>query len=245
MYKPKFLRASVAAALFLAAAAAHASVPEKFQLNGSDTKSRHEMYVQGGLLGAGVGYAYGFNERLTFRGDVTTMGTFSKDFSTNDMKYKGKLRNNVGTLYADWFPFDSGFRLTAGVGFRDTRIEAHGKPSAFGSLKIGGERIGVSPDDSAKAEVKYPSVTPYLGIGYGHNVGQHAKAGWGFIADAGVYYGKPKVSFDVSESVMNKLNAATRGRGEEAIEKEKSELRDKIGKFNFIPALYVGVSYRF
>jgi len=223
-----------------------AAAPHDFTLHPEDLgPRRHEVYAKAGLLGVGLGYAYGLNERVTLRADFTTVGSITKDFDTEDMKYTGKLRHNMATIYADWFPFDSGFRLTAGLGFRDTSVKARVRTDGGGNVDIAGHKVPLESGDSVKAKVEYPTVAPYLGLGYGHNVGQHTKPGWGFIADAGVYYGKPSVSMNVSDSVMAKLNAGTGGRGQELVDKETDEIKDKIGKYKVFPALFVGVSYRF
>lgn len=218
---------------------------EDYSLHGSGGPSRHEIYAKAGVLGAGLGYAYGVNESLTLRVDFTTIGKISRDFNANDLDYKGDVRNDMATLYADWFPFQNGFRLTGGVGFRDTSIKARLDSDSSGNVKIDNYSVTVDGEDSIKAEVDYPSVAPYLGFGYGHNVAQHSKAGWGFIADVGVYFGKPSVKYHASDSLMAKLNAASMGQAQAAIDREKDEIRDKIGKYKIFPALYVGVSYRF
>jgi len=139
------------------------------------------------------------------------------------------------------FPFDSGFRLSAGVGFRDARLEGATNGGAGASFR----GVPLSSDDYLYGKVKWPTVAPYLGIGWGHNNGQYAKAGWGFVADVGVYFGRPDISLEASASAMEKLNAHTGGNGQALIDEELGEWEDKIGKYKVFPAVYVGVSYRF
>lgn len=207
--------------------------------------AEHEVYAKAGFLGVGAGYAYGLSERFTLRGDFTTMGNYSRSGTSSNFDYEGKIRNNVGTLYGDWFPLNNGFRLTAGLGVRQTKFSADGRPNASGQVTIGDTTINYSGADSAWAKVEYPNVTPYLGIGWGHNVAQDTKGGWGFVADAGVYFGKADVDFNVSPTVYAKLNAASGGNAQQEIEKQRSDIEDKLGKYKVIPVLYVGVSYRF
>src|SRR5690606_31124230 len=139
--------------------------------------SAQQVYGKAGFLGAGLGYAYGVNSSLTIRTDVTTAGSFSHDGSSDDFDYTGKLRNNVATAYADWFPFNNVFRLSAGLGVRDTRINAHARPNSAGTITIGDTTVGYGPGDYAKAKAEMPTVAPYLGLGWGHNVGQNRKKG--------------------------------------------------------------------
>lgn len=68
--------------------------------------------------------------------------------------------------------------------------------------------------------------------------------GWGFVADLGVYYGKPKVDFDVSDSVRTKLTAAGVNAQSET-NKQRDEIKDKVEQFKFMPVIYLGASYRF
>jgi len=226
--------------LALMATGAHASsglVVKQGPELGLDS-SKHSMYVKGGFLGAGVGYAYGVNERFTLRGDFTTMGTYKRNQEIGHFDYDLKLRNNVGTLSADYFPFDSGFRLTAGVGIRDTRLTGVTSTNEF-------RGVALSSGDTLHGKVKWPTVAPYLGLGWGHNNGQNVKAGWGFVADAGVYFGRPDYSLTASDSAMAKMNAATGGNGQALIDAELREWKDELNKLKVFPVIHVGVSYRF
>jgi hypothetical protein len=209
-----------------------------------ESAGAQSVYGKAGFLGAGVGYAHGLSESWTVRADVTTIGTYHRDGSTNDFDYTGKLRSNQAGAYADWFPFDNGFRLTAGLHLRDTRIDADGHPTSSGTVTVGDTRVSFGPGDDARARVKLPSVAPYIGIGWGHNVLQR-KAGWGFIADVGVAFGKPRVSFDVSDSLRTKLNLATGGNAQREIDKQRDEFKDDFDKLKVFPQLYVGAAYYF
>ncbi|MCX5591889.1 hypothetical protein [Alcaligenes endophyticus] len=203
------------------------------------------IYGKAGFLGVGVGYAHSLSPNLTLRGDFTTIGSYSRNGSSTDFDYRGKLHNDVGTAYLDYFPFDNGFRLTAGLGVRNTKIKAHARPSSTGTINIGNAKdIPFDGNDSANAEAKFPSVAPYLGLGWGHNIGPNRRAGWGFIADAGVYFGKPKVSLNVNQDLRNKITAAGFNADEE-VQRQKNDFEDDAHKLRVFPALFIGVSYTF
>lgn len=204
-----------------------------------------QVYGKLGFLGAGVGYAYGLNSTIGLRADVTTAGSFSHDGHASHFDYSAKLRNNVATAYVDYFPFNNGFRLSAGLGVRNTKIDAHARPNSAGEITIGDTTVSYGPGDSADARAKMPNVAPYLGLGWGHNVGQQRKKGFGFIADVGVYFGKPDVSFNVSDSLYAKLNLATGGNADAEIAKQHREIKDEADKIKAFPAVYLGVSYTF
>ncbi len=221
-------------ALSMAAASVHAS-----------NDSTNEFYLKGGFLGAGIGYTYGLNESFSLRSDVMTIGRHDHNGDISGFDYKGKLRNDVATLYGDWFPLGNGFRISFGLAVRDTQLAADANPSAAGTVEIGGQTVSYGPGDSAHAKVELPDVAPYLGIGYGHNVGQNTKTGWTFLADAGVYYGKPKVSFNINAHLYKKLNDVSGGRAQELVDQQTADIRDKVEKYKFLPAVYIGIGYRF
>ena len=85
--------------------------------------------------------------------------------------------------------------------------------------------------------IKQPSVTPYLGLGYGSKPGAK-QAGWGFYADAGVMFGKFRTS--TSTSLVGK-----QGITQADIDAQTATVRDDVSKLSVLPRLTVGVSYRF
>lgn len=204
-----------------------------------------QIYGKAGFLGVGVGYAHGLSPTLGVRGDVTTAGRFNHDGHSSDFDYSAKLRNDVATAYVDYFPFNNGFRLSAGLGVRNTKADAHARPNGSGQVTIGDTTVSYGAGDSAHARVKMPNVAPYLGLGWGHNVGQNRKKGFGFIADVGVYFGKPDVSFNINDSLYSKLDLASGGNAASEIAKQRDEIKHDADKVKAFPAIYIGVSYAF
>jgi len=160
---------------------------------------------------------------------------------------EGKLKADQLGLYADWFPMGGSFRFTAAVHQRKLQVNAEGKPDAFGEMEINNTTITVDANDSVKGKVEFSRFAPYLGIGWGH---QSTKPGFGFIADLGVSFGKPKTKLSVSDSVRAKLDAvgAATGRAnlaDEEIAAQRKELDDVVGGIKIWPQAYIGVSYNF
>ncbi len=199
------------------------------------------VYAKAGILGVGIGYSHVVSPAFTLRGDLATVGTFKRDGSAGGFDYKAKFRNNQAMLYVDYFPFDSGFRLTAGLGMRDMRVTGDANPNSAGVVEIGDVPVNFGPGDSATAKVKMPSIAPYLGVGWSSKPSNPAQGGWGFMADLGVTFGKPKTDFDVSDSVRAKLGPDAQA----AIDRQYDEIDDKAKKLKFFPSLYLGVSYTF
>jgi hypothetical protein len=136
----------------------------------------------------------------------------------------------------------------AGVGLRDTRLTADAHPGSAGTVEIGGVTIPFDTNDSASAKIKMPTVAPYLGLGWSTHPTSTAKGGWGFMADVGFYYGKPKISLGVSDSVRAKLDAAAPfagyANGQEAIDQQTRKFRDDVN-YKLFPSLYIGARYTF
>jgi hypothetical protein len=111
------------------------------------------------------------------------------------------------------------------------RVDLEGRGNG-GTIEIGDNTYVTQPGDSFDVRIEFPRVTPYLGIGYGH---QPSGPGWGFVFDLGASIGKAKV----------RASTNIAGVTQEDIDRETEELRDGVGKVRAIPQLSIGVNYRF
>lgn len=190
-----------------------------------------EIYGNIGLPGVMIGYAQPLNSHFGVRVDVATLGRRNADGTEEGIDYEGQARAHRAGVFADWFVFGGGLRLTGGITFNDMRVDLSGRGNG-GTIEIGGTTYVTQPGDRFDVRIKFPRVTPYLGIGYGH---QPAGAGWGFVFDLGASIGKAKVSASTNIA----------GVTQEDIDRELEELRDGVGKVRAIPQLSLGVNYRF
>jgi len=117
-------------------------------------------------------------------------------------------------------------------------------------------RVPVSyggPDDWVEANLSWPGLAPYLGLGFGHSTAQ--RAGFGFVTELGVTLGAPKVQLGISDALREKVDAATSasvpgnpwaGTTTDAeIEHQRRELADDVSKIKVFPHIYIGVAHRF
>jgi len=88
--------------------------------------------------------------------------------------------------------------------------------------------------DALDFDAKFPSVTPYLGLGYGHRTG----AGLQLYADAGVAYGRPKVTLSPTASLAAKVSPTD-------LAAEQVSVQDKADRYRTYPVLKIGLSYGF
>jgi hypothetical protein len=190
-----------------------------------------EIYGNIGLPGVMIGYAQPLNTYFGVRADVATLGSRSANGTEEGIDYEGKARAHRAGVFGDWFVFGGGFRLTGGITYNDMRVDLEGRGNG-GTIEIGNNTYVTQPGDSFDVRIEFPRVTPYLGIGYGH---QPSGPGWGFVFDLGASIGKAKV----------RASTNIAGVTQEDIDRETEELRDGVGKVRAIPQISIGVNYRF
>ena len=194
----------------------------------------HGVYTQLGVLGVGLGYAHGLSQRVTLRADVMSLGSRSTNETEEGIDYKAGIKIGRVGLFADYFPLGGGFRLTAGATFNQNRIDLRSRFDGVGSVTIGDQTVTPDADDFFNVDIKFPKVTPYVGIGWGH---QATSKGWGVVADLGVSIGRAKVKAST--------NLIGNGITQDDVDRELADLRDGVGKIRFWPQATVGVSYRY
>ncbi|MCK6403681.1 MAG: hypothetical protein U1F21_14825 [Sphaerotilus natans] len=193
-----------------------------------------EVYANVGLPGIGLGYAHPIDSRFTVRADFMTLGSRSKSTTEEGIRYDGRYKLQRLAVLGDWFPFGGSFRLTGGLSSNQYKVtlDATGEN---GSLTIGDRTYTTTAADGLKVEVKFPSVTPYLGIGWGHQ----SASGWRFGADIGALVGRAKVDATVRGALASEPDIQAN------LDKELAELRDGVGKVRAIPQLSVAIGYSF
>jgi len=204
------------------------------------------FYTKTGFLGTGLGVFHGVTDNLSLRSDFTTMKKFARDFSSGAIDYRASLDSNQFGVYGDVFPFGTGFRLSGGVHLRKLQAQAMGRPQNNGVIVIHNTRVGFDPGDTLTGRVKFPTVAPYLGIGWGYHDTQ--TSGFGFVFDLGVSFGRPSASLIVSEGLQRKLDEAAKANATTAadeLESQRQKLADTTDKLKVFPQVYLGISYRF
>lgn len=193
--------------------------------------SADEVYGGAGTTGLEVGYGLKLNAASGVRVDVNFLH-YSPSFSTSDVDYDAKLKFGNAGMYFDWFLGDSPFRLSTGALVGPRKLEGTGRSSG-GAIVINGVAYAAG-GESLHMEAKFPTVSPYIGIGWGHE--QSGKGG--FYADLGTAFGRPKVTLTASPGLV----AAA---GQANIDEERRRAQDKADRLRFYPVLKVGYSYAF
>lgn len=206
----------VAVALACSAVAAHAD----------------EVYGGIGFPGLVLGYATPLSNGLTVRGEFAGGLSMSRNGQREGMDYSGELKSQRLGAFVDWFVFSGGFRLTGGLTANDIKAQLNGKG---GTGKINGKTVDMT-GETFNVTIKYPQATPYLGLGWGHQASPDK--GLGFFADLGVMVGK----FDASATTSL---VGKQGITQADVDQEVSKVRDSLSKLAVLPAVSIGLTYRF
>jgi len=204
------------------------------------------VYAKAGFLGVGLGYAHSIDDHFGVRADFSTIGSQSKKGTWGQLRYSAKAQANQAGAYGDYFPLGNGFRLSGGLHLRSVKVDATPRPNAAGTITIHNVRINYGPDDWARAEIKYPTISPYLGVGWGHHASRDK--GWGAVFDLGVSLRGPKTSLQLNDAFYRRLDAMARMAGTTAdaeIAGQLDKIKDKADDLKILPQIYLGVSYRF
>jgi hypothetical protein len=193
-----------------------------------------ELYVPMGVPGIGLGFAQPIGPLFGIRADFMTLGQREKVFDEDGIKYNGKVKLNRGALLADLFPFAGSFRFTVGAAFNkyDISLDASG---AGGTLSIGDRTYTTTAADGLNVAVTFPKTTPYVGIGWGHQM----DSGFRFSFDLGAAVGKATVTATPRGALANQPDIQAN------IDKELAELRDGVGKVRAIPQISISLGYSF
>ncbi len=213
---PGLLSSGLAAALTLAAGSAGAG----------------ELYAGIGTTGLELGVAGRFGGDVAGRLEANALSV-TRDFSTSDIDYDAKMEFFTAGVYLDWF-ITGGFRLTGGALVGERKVHGTAR-SAGNTVSLNGVAYPVAAGDTLDFDAKFPTVTPYLGLGFGHH---RADAGWHVYADAGVAWARPEVTLSPSASLAAKLNPGD-------LAAEQALARDKANGLRAYPVLKVGVAYAF
>ena len=183
-----------------------------------------------GSLGLGVEGALGLTDQFTLRLGFNRY-SFEIEESVDDIEYDLDLEWRSIALFADWHPFDSSFRFTAGVLRNNNEVSG----STTSSTITIGDTVyrGVGLD----ADVEFNSFAPYLGLGW--QTGLLKERGWGFNVDLGIMYqGAGSVSLTPTGLAADLVDP-------DDVAREEQRFEEDIEDYKYYPVFSFGVSYRF
>ncbi len=199
------------------------------QISLASADSSFAMGIKGGTTGFGVEAAFRLSDSWNLRAAASGLN-YGRDFTKENIDYKGDLRLRNASLMADWHTFGGSFRVSAGAFANNNEL----KGKAQGNLEIG----DATYDASLDAKVDWKSFAPYAGIGWGNSF----KGGrLTLMTDVGVMFtGSPTVRLE-----GNVQDPALLPFFEDDLRREEAKLRDELSDLKYYPVLTIGLSYRF
>ena len=198
------------------------------------------VLLKAGTLGAGLDVSKGISEKLAVRLQANAL-SYDKDITESDVGYKAELDLRSAGVLLDWHPFSGVFRVSGGAYWNGNKASATGRPIG-GTYEINGQTYNSSDIGSLNGQIDFPSVAPYLGIGFG----SAPKAGRGmtFSFDLGALYQRePNVGLTVVCGAALTGPQCTQLQNDVAA--EAISLQDELKDYKFYPVVSFGIGYRF
>jgi outer membrane protein OmpA-like peptidoglycan-associated protein len=127
---------------------------------------RLEAGVTMGTLGVGPEISLGYGDvPLALRLNMTALN-LSLNGRVRGTEYKGAFNATGGGALLDYFPFQTGLRLTGGARFGAPRWKLRATPAADGSIKIGSNTYDAADVGTVSGRDRFNAVLPYAGFGY-------------------------------------------------------------------------------
>lgn len=159
----------------------------------------------------------------------------SHNVDVDDINYDGDLKLKSYGATADFYPFESAFRLSAGFRIDRNKIKLVAIPSepvTIGSTTYTPDQIG-----TIEGEIRAKKFAPTLTLGVAKNRGR----GFAWSLDAGVMlHGRPKTYNLVATGQL-----ATNPLFQADLTRERAEIEDEVENYKIYPIVQLSVGYTF
>jgi len=195
------------------------------------------VLLKAGTLGAGLDVSKGIGEKLAVRLQANALN-YDQDITVSDVHYNAELDLRSAGVLLDWHPFSGAFRVSAGAYWNGNEASATARATG-GTYEIDGTTYISAEVGSLDGKIDFPSVAPYLGIGFGS--APKAGRGMSFSFDLGVLYqGEPNVNLTVACGTTARCAQL-----QSDVAAEMVTLQDGLKDFKFYSVVSFGIGYRF
>lgn len=199
-----------------------------------DKASGLSVGVTAGTLGVGPEVGYRISPLFGVRGNATFLG-IGHDFDVNDITYNGRLKLSSFGLNADLYPFQGGFRLSAGARINKNKVRMRATPKS--NVSVGDDDYTPAQIGTLSGDVRTKDFSPTLTLGYAGGLTKGIKFG----IDAGaMFQGSPRIANLKATGLLARDPAFLAD-----IAKEQREIDDEINRYNVYPLLQISLSYAF
>ncbi len=191
--------------------------------------------ITAGTLGVGPEVSLRPMEKLGVRASINWL-TFSRDEDVDDINYNGDLGLLSVGATLDWYPFDGGFRVSAGGRWNGNDIELSATPS--NNVTVGGTTYTPAEIGRLTGTVEANPFAPVLTLGYGGDL----SSGFTFGVEAGVMYqGAPKIKNLRARGGLLENDPGLLG----DLQDEEQRIENEVDSYKVWPILQVMLLYRF
>lgn len=149
------------------------------------------------------------------------------------LRYSGTVRLLNGGLSADWYPFGSGLRVSAGLVVNANQVDAHAQP--VGTLRLGRTISSGAAPARVDAHVMFNAVAPVIGLGYSRLVFGRVRVS----LDAGaMYQGRPHLSYSMNGALTRLPSVAADA------EQERRRIQHEVN-YPVYPVAMLGIGWQF
>jgi hypothetical protein len=165
--------------------------------------------------------------------------TVNRTQSQSDISFDASIKLQGISALVDLYPSGRGaFHLTGGIITNPLTFSGTGVPTSSGTFKINGDTYTSSQIGILTANGKFPSVGPYVGLGFG-TPSRSGRRPFAFVFDLGAVVGKPRFE-------LNATGAATDPQLAADIQAQTAKTKHDIHKFiKGYPVVSMGLVYRF
>ncbi|HEY7895431.1 MAG TPA: hypothetical protein VIC24_11075 [Gemmatimonadaceae bacterium] len=176
-----------------------------------------------GHLGARVGFGY-------FK--------FNANHTQSDIAYSASVKVSSFQALADLYPGSrKSFHLTGGIITNPLTVSGTGLTNS-GSFKINGHSYTAEQVGTLSAAGKFPSVSPYVGLGFGTPARGNGSR-LEFLFDVGAALGQPTISLAATGAATNEELASD-------LQAQTATTQHDVRKYaKVFPVLSFGMGYRF
>jgi hypothetical protein len=201
-----------------------------------------EMRVTGGItagtLGVGPELGLRLSDTIGLRANATFLrGDFAEvDADSDDIRFEGPLRLRSGGAMADFYPFSSGFRLSAGVRLNGNRATIRALPTT--NVTIGARTVTPAQIGKLSADYRVRDWAPALTLGYAGELRPRLVVGF----EAGLlFHGAPRI-----RNLRSEGGTLSGDPGLAAdLDRERMLIENDIDDYRLYPVVQASLGYRF
>jgi hypothetical protein len=196
--------------------------------------ARITLAASGGSLGIGPEVGFRPVPMLGVRASASFLG-LGHDIDVGDINYHGDLKLRSFGAAVDVYPFESAFRLSAGLRRSRNRIDLVATPReavTVGETVYTPEQIG-----TIEGRVRARKWAPTFTLGVANN----RTRGFAWSLDAGVMlHGRPR-TYDIAATGELASNPLF----QDDLARERGEIEDKVDDYKVYPIVQVSIGYAF